>query len=124
MARRCQSGPLSRGFLIRGWSGRTTRRGNDDTHPPMSRRTTSLWTSSFRRQMYACFWFEVATRNLRPTQRNGWITMQLHIDEAACTGHGRCYAVDPEQFDADEEGFGKVRDFDISAERARAALRI
>jgi ferredoxin len=50
--------------------------------------------------------------------------MQLHIDEAACTGHGRCYAVDPEQFDADEEGFGKVRDVDISAERARAALRI
>jgi ferredoxin len=34
--------------------------------------------------------------------------MQLHIDHEACTGHGRCYALAPELFDADDEGYGRV----------------
>jgi ferredoxin len=35
--------------------------------------------------------------------------MQVHIDKERCTGHGRCYAVTPELFGCDEEGYGVVR---------------
>lgn len=34
--------------------------------------------------------------------------MRLRIDEAVCTGHGRCYALAPELFDADDRGYGVV----------------
>lgn len=30
--------------------------------------------------------------------------MRLHLDRAACQGHGRCYALAPELFDCDEDG--------------------
>jgi ferredoxin len=30
--------------------------------------------------------------------------MRLHLDRAACEGHGRCYALAPELFDCDEDG--------------------
>ena len=31
--------------------------------------------------------------------------MKLHLDSDACQGHGRCYALGPELFDADDEGY-------------------
>jgi ferredoxin len=34
--------------------------------------------------------------------------MKLRIDESVCTGHGRCYALAPQLFDADERGYGTV----------------
>lgn len=34
--------------------------------------------------------------------------MKLRIDADACTGHGRCYSLAPELFDADEYGHGTV----------------
>lgn len=34
--------------------------------------------------------------------------MRLHIDEEACTGHGRCYSLVPELFDTDDYGHGVV----------------
>ncbi len=34
--------------------------------------------------------------------------MRLRIDEDLCTGHGRCYALAPELFDADDYGHGTV----------------
>jgi ferredoxin len=34
--------------------------------------------------------------------------MKISIDHDACTGHGRCYALAPELFDADDEGYGRV----------------
>jgi ferredoxin len=34
--------------------------------------------------------------------------MKLRIDADACTGHGRCYALAPELFDADEYGHGTL----------------
>jgi ferredoxin len=35
--------------------------------------------------------------------------MKIRIDEDLCTGHGRCYALAPELFDADDEtGYGVV----------------
>ncbi len=30
--------------------------------------------------------------------------MRIVLDPEACTGHGRCYALAPEVFDADDEG--------------------
>ena len=32
--------------------------------------------------------------------------MKLRIDTEACTGHGRCYSLAPDLFDADEYGHG------------------
>jgi ferredoxin len=33
---------------------------------------------------------------------------RLLIDEDMCHGHGRCYAVSPDLFNSDDEGFGVV----------------
>ena len=30
--------------------------------------------------------------------------MKLELDTAGCQGHGRCYSIAPELFDADDEG--------------------
>jgi len=35
--------------------------------------------------------------------------VKLWIDPEACVGHGRCYAVAPDVFDADDQGHGLVR---------------
>jgi ferredoxin len=34
--------------------------------------------------------------------------MKLHIDSTTCTGHGRCYSLAPQLFDADDFGHGVV----------------
>lgn len=31
--------------------------------------------------------------------------MRLRLDRQACQGHGRCYALAPELFDCDDEGY-------------------
>jgi ferredoxin len=49
--------------------------------------------------------------------------MQVRIDEARCAGHGRCYAVAPQSFDYDDDGFGTVRDRVIPAERQEEVRR-
>jgi ferredoxin len=38
--------------------------------------------------------------------------MHITIDDDKCQGHGRCYAMAPDVFDADEEGRGVVIDAD------------
>lgn len=35
--------------------------------------------------------------------------MKYCVDEARCTGHGRCYTIAPEVYSADEDGFNAVR---------------
>ncbi|HMG40046.1 MAG TPA: ferredoxin [Acidimicrobiales bacterium] len=35
--------------------------------------------------------------------------MRITLDRERCTGHGRCYMLAPEVFDADDEGYGAVR---------------
>jgi len=35
--------------------------------------------------------------------------VKVWIDPEACVGHGRCYAVAPDVFDADDQGHGLVR---------------
>jgi len=32
--------------------------------------------------------------------------MKVHVDQTKCQGHGRCYALAPELFDADDIGNG------------------
>lgn len=43
--------------------------------------------------------------------------MKLRIDEDTCTGHGRCYALAPELFDADDYGHGRVTVDEVPADR-------
>ncbi|MCU0310867.1 MAG: ferredoxin [Acidimicrobiales bacterium] len=31
--------------------------------------------------------------------------MRVEFDADACTGHGRCYAIGPEFYDADDDGY-------------------
>ncbi|MCU1455872.1 MAG: putative 3Fe-4S ferredoxin [Acidimicrobiales bacterium] len=35
--------------------------------------------------------------------------MRIAYDRTKCQGHGRCYALAPELFDADDEGYAVVR---------------
>jgi ferredoxin len=34
--------------------------------------------------------------------------MRIAIDHETCTGHGRCYALSPELFESDDDGYGQV----------------
>ena len=36
--------------------------------------------------------------------------MRIALDRTRCTGHGRCYSVAPAVFDADDDGYGRVRE--------------
>jgi ferredoxin len=47
------------------------------------------------------------------------------LDREACTGHGRCYVLAPDVFDADADGYGVVRVADVPPEleaEARTAV--
>jgi ferredoxin len=33
------------------------------------------------------------------------VTMHVHVDPEKCQGHARCYALAPELFDLDDEGY-------------------
>lgn len=48
--------------------------------------------------------------------------MRIILDEDACVGHGRCYAVAPEVYDADDRGHCVVRFAgEVPPEHAEAA---
>jgi len=49
--------------------------------------------------------------------------MKIRIDGDLCTGHGRCYALAPALFEADDEGFGVVIDETVPADREADAKR-
>ncbi len=51
--------------------------------------------------------------------------MKIRIDDDLCTGHGRCYALAPDLFDADDEtGYGVVIGAgEVGAEHADQAQR-
>jgi len=49
--------------------------------------------------------------------------MHVFIDSGACQGHGRCYALAPEVYTADDEGRGEVIEGEIGedlVDQARA----
>jgi len=35
--------------------------------------------------------------------------MKLRLDRETCQGHGRCYALTPELFDCDDEGYAVLK---------------
>lgn len=48
--------------------------------------------------------------------------MQIRLDSDLCQGHGRCYGLAPELFDADDEGYALVRiEGEVPAELERKA---
>ncbi|GFG64994.1 hypothetical protein MKUB_24840 [Mycobacterium kubicae] len=47
---------------------------------------------------------------------------QVRIDKERCVGHGRCYTLAPEIFDADEAGHAVVLVADVSGELERQAV--
>lgn len=49
--------------------------------------------------------------------------MRVELDRERCTGHGRCYALAPSVFDADDEGYGTVLAGDVPAGSEEAARR-
>jgi ferredoxin len=49
--------------------------------------------------------------------------MRIVIDADICTGHGRCYAIAPELFDADDDGRGVVLADAVAPEAEEAARR-
>jgi len=49
--------------------------------------------------------------------------MRLHLDNAKCQGHGRCYALAPDLFDSDDEGYSVLKvTGDVPAELEDAAV--
>jgi len=49
--------------------------------------------------------------------------MRIALDRTRCTSHGRCYTVAPAVFDADDDGYGVVRDADVPPGDEPAARR-
>jgi ferredoxin len=47
--------------------------------------------------------------------------MKVRVDEAACVGHGRCYVLAPEVFEADDRGHCFIRNADVPPELAAKA---
>ena len=49
--------------------------------------------------------------------------MRVKVDRDMCTGHGRCYVLAPEVFDADDDGYSLAR-FDEVPPELEAKARI
>jgi ferredoxin len=51
--------------------------------------------------------------------------MRIEVDPDACTGHGRCYSLAPELFDADDDGYCATRSLEVPAgQEAQARLAV
>jgi ferredoxin len=51
--------------------------------------------------------------------------MKVILNSEACTGHGRCYVLAPDVFDADDEGYSVLKVADVPPEleaQARAGV--
>lgn len=49
--------------------------------------------------------------------------MRITLDRGRCTGHGRCYTLSPDVFDADDDGYGLVRGPALPPSQQEAARR-
>lgn len=47
--------------------------------------------------------------------------MRIHIDEKLCSGHGRCYTLEPTVFQADDDGYPLQRGHDVEVAAADEA---
>ena len=46
---------------------------------------------------------------------------ELFVDDAKCTGHGRCYSISPQLLSDDDEGFVTLRGSSMAIEDAQLA---
>jgi ferredoxin len=49
--------------------------------------------------------------------------MRVRVDREKCTGHGRCYVLAPDVFEADDEGYCVLPRDRVTPEQADAARR-
>lgn len=49
--------------------------------------------------------------------------MKVKVDRDLCVGHGRCYALCPEVYGEDEEGYCVILQADVPAEHRASARR-
>ena len=49
------------------------------------------------------------------------LSVRIEVDETQCVGHGRCYSLAPDLFDADEQGHSVVLQQVVPAEREEDA---
>lgn len=49
--------------------------------------------------------------------------MKVHVDQARCQGHGRCYSLSPELFEPDDIGNGVERNDGVVPADLEAAAR-
>ena len=55
---------------------------------------------------------------------SGTVTVvKLRIDQELCTGHGRCYALAPNLFEADDEGYGVLTSEQVAPEHEAEARK-
>ena len=47
--------------------------------------------------------------------------MNICIDRTKCSGHGRCYDLEPALFEPDDEGYGVVRNAEVPESLVAAA---
>ena len=67
--------------------------------------TTARRWSERRRAEVECIGHNADRRaRLHPARRRTLLVVRVHVDLEACTGHGRCYSLSPDVFDADDEG--------------------
>ena len=53
------------------------------------------------------------------------MALRVRIDSNVCTGHGRCYSLAPEVFQADDSGYSTVIHEEVSEElRAKAQIGV
>lgn len=48
--------------------------------------------------------------------------MRIEVDPDTCTGHGRCYSLAPDVYEADEDGYCATRAIDVPPELEDQAL--
>jgi ferredoxin len=49
--------------------------------------------------------------------------MRIEVDRALCTGHGRCWTLAPEVFEADDDGYCATTSIEVGEELRDQALR-
>ena len=58
---------------------------------------------------------------MRPASTRGkGASVRIHLDQTKCSGHARCYAVDPDLFPIDDLGYSSLQTYEVSEADAPA----
>lgn len=49
--------------------------------------------------------------------------MRIEVDHEVCTGHGRCWTLAPEVFEADDDGYCSTTSVEVAEEQREVALK-